>query len=284
MSDLRIATRSSQLAMTQARWVAERALHLQPDLEIELVEISTTGDLDRTSPVTALTEMGAFVKAVQQAVIDDRADIAVHSCKDLPTDGPAELMQWYPDREAPWDVLCGARLDDLKSGATVGTGSPRRAAQLNLLRPDIVVVPIRGNVPTRLSKVGMEVDAVVLAEAGLKRLGRSDSISQRFSLDEMVPAPAQAALCIEADADDSLQTLLDALDDANTRAAVEAERQLLAETGAGCRSALGALVTSDGCSTTMTAFVQDDHGPRRATVRATDPERLAPSMRQELGL
>lgn len=284
MSDLRIATRSSQLAMTQARWVAERVLELQPDLDIELVEISTTGDIDRKTPVTALTEMGAFVRAVQQAVLDDRADLAVHSCKDLPTDGPADLMQWYPAREEPWDVLCGARLDELTIGARVGTGSPRRAAQLNLLRPDIEVVPIRGNVPTRLGKIGSEVDAVVLAEAGLIRLGLLDSVAQRFALDEMVPAPAQAALCIEAEGNDAVRAVLDALDDADTRVAVEAERQLLAETGAGCRSALGALVTSNGSSVTMAAFVQDDRGPRRATVRASDSERLAPSMRRELGL
>ena len=270
--------------MTQAQWVAERIVESSPGLEIELVPITTTGDMDRTSPVTALTEMGAFVRSVQAAVLDGRADLAVHSCKDLPVDGPEQLAQWYPIREAPWDVMCGAAIHELAGGSRVGTGSPRRAAQLALIRPDLDVVPIRGNVPTRLAKIGTEVDAVVLAEAGLLRLGLEDSISQRFSIDEMVPAPAQAALCVEGPDDRELTHLLDAIDDTPTRSAVEAERQLLAETGAGCRSALGALVTLDEEAASMTAFVEDAAGPRRATVHGVEPRSLAPAMRKELGL
>lgn len=268
--------------MTQAHWVAGRIVESSTGLDVELVPITTTGDMDRTSPVTALTEMGAFVRSVQAAVLDGRADLAVHSCKDLPVDGPEQLAQSYPSREAPWDVMCGATIHELARGARVGTGSPRRAAQLALIRPDLDVVPIRGNVPTRLAKIGTDVDAVVLAEAGLLRLGLGASISQRFSVDEMVPAPAQAALCVEGRHE--LTHLLDEIDDIPTRTAVEAERQLLAETGAGCRSALGALVTLNDEVASMTAFVEDADGPRRATVHDEDPRSLAPAMRTELGL
>ena len=123
---LRIATRRSELAVTQAKWVADRIRLANPGIEVELVEIVTMGDRDTTSPVTTLTEVGAFVRAVQQAVLDGQADIAVHSCKDLPVAGPPELAAIYPIREAPWDVLCGSALEELPAGARVGTGSPRR--------------------------------------------------------------------------------------------------------------------------------------------------------------
>ncbi|MEX1280564.1 MAG: hydroxymethylbilane synthase [Acidimicrobiia bacterium] len=282
MADLRIATRGSRLAMTQARYVADRLGDAHPGLEVEIVEIATSGDVDRTTPVTALTEMGAFVRAVQVAVLDGRADLAVHSAKDLPTTGPEGLCPVYPGRERPWDVLCGATPETLPAGATVGTGSPRRAAQLRLLRPDLSIVGIRGNVETRLDKVGEAVDAVVLAEAGLHRLGLDDRIDHRFGLDEMVPAPAQAALCVEVVG--HAVDLVMAIDDAAIRRLVEAERRLLAETGAGCRSALGALAREDGSSIRLTAFVEDDAGPRRIAVTAPDGPSAVSAVRQGLGV
>ncbi len=284
MPEIRIATRGSDLALAQSQWVAGRLRASHPDLAVEIIEISTTGDIDRTSPVAALTEMGAFVRSVQHAVLEGRADIAVHSCKDLPTLGPEGLAQWYPDRAEPWDVLCGATLDALPIAATVGTGSPRRTAQLGALRPDLEVVPIRGNVGTRLSKVGTDVDAVVLAEAGLRRLGLADAIDHRFGLDEMVPAPAQAALCVEAMEGSEAAGLVDAIDDALVRVEVEAERLLLAETGAGCRSALGGLAEATGSGLRMTSFVHDDAGPRRAVVEARSATALVEKMRSELQL
>lgn len=271
--------------MAQAGEVARLLEEMHRGLEVSLVEVTTSGDRDRRTSVTTLTEVGAFVRAVQETVLDGRADLAVHSCKDLPVDGPAELIPFYPNRGAPWDVLCGHDLSSLPSGALVGSGSPRRSAQLRALRPDVQVRDIRGNVDTRLDKVQAgEYDAVVLAEAGLRRLGRVHEIGHRFSLEEMVPAPGQAALAVEARADTAAADLLAAIDDEDTRRAVEAERSLLAETRAGCRSALGALAEVEESVVRMTAFVADEGGPRIGQVEAAEPEEAARRLRVELGL
>lgn len=284
MSDLRLATRRSPLAIAQASIVARRLADLGHSSSI--VEITTTGDRDRVSSVATLTELGAFVRAVQQAVLDGRADIAVHSGKDLPVDGPGDLLGVHVERDLPWDVMCGATLSGLPPGARVGTGSPRRGAQLRLLRPDVEVVDIRGNVGTRLDLVRSgELAAVVLAEAGLNRQGLSDAIDHRFTLAEMVPAPAQAALTIEAAAGSAAADILPDLEDVDTAQAVSAERELLAITGAGCRSALGAYaVVGDGGSIRMAGFVEDDGGPRRAEVEAGTPAQAARRMSEELAL
>jgi hydroxymethylbilane synthase len=284
MSDLVLATRGSRLALAQARRVVERLAATHPGIAVSVLEVSTRGDADRTTPVTELTELGAFVRAIQQAILDGRADLAVHSCKDLPTAGPDGLVAVYPEREAPWDVLCGASLADLPHGARVGTGSPRRRAQLMALRPDLRVEGIRGNVGTRLEMAESgEFDAVVLAEAGLRRLGLQDAISHRFTLDEMVPAPAQAALAVEAVEGSEAAHIVSAIDDPATRTAVETERTLLAITGAGCRAALGAHAAVDS-GITLTAFVEDDGGPRRAAESAPDATGLADRVREALGL
>lgn len=285
MTRLRLATRASTLALAQTRWVAERLQSAHPELEVELVEITTTGDTDRTSPVTTLSEVGAFVRAVQIAVLDGVADAAVHSCKDLPVAGPVELGCVFPEREAPWDVLCGAVLDELPPGARVGTGSPRRTAQLAVLRPDLAIDGIRGNVETRLGKVASgEYDAVVLAEAGLRRIGLDQHIRTRFSVTDMVPAPAQGALAVEAPHNSEAMMLLAALDHPATRVAVEAERSLLARTGAGCRAALGALavVTEDGVE--MHGFVEDEDGRRRAAIQHPDGHAASLALQKELSL
>jgi hydroxymethylbilane synthase len=285
MADLRIATRGSDLAVAQARSVVRRLEAAHPGLETALLEVSTTGDRDRVSPVATLTEVGAFVRAVQEAVLDGRADLAVHSCKDLPVEGPAELIPFYPEREAPWDVLCGRDLESLPTGAKVGTGSPRRAAQLRALRPDLAVADIRGNVGTRLSRVETgDYDAVVLAEAGLRRLGRTEEIRHRFSLAEMVPAPAQAALAVEGRVGDPLLDLVNVIDDPITRLAVETERALLRFTKAGCRSALGALAQVEGSSITVAGFVDDESGPRFAVADGAAPEPAARALQESLGL
>lgn len=285
MTHVRIATRRSHLALTQARMVAEMLASAHPDVTTELVRIETTGDIDRTSPMAALSEVGAFVRAVQQAVLGGRADVAVHSCKDLPVAGPMELDVAYPDRASPWDVLCGATLAELPGGSRVGTGSPRRRSQLLRMRPDLVVDEIRGNVGTRLGKVASgEYDAVVLAEAGLERSGMTTVISQRFRLEEMVPAPAQAALAVEFVAGSDTAELVAAIDDPATRRTVEAERRLLAETGAGCRSALGALASIEGDRLIMTGFVDDAAGPRRAQVSGEDTDDVVAALRAELAL
>ncbi len=273
MADLRLATRGSALARAQATWVAEQVAQHHPGIEVELVIVATSGDIDRDTPVTHLTELGAFVRAVQHAVLDGRADAAIHSCKDLPTQGPEGLAAVHPIREAAWDVLCGAALDDLPAGARVGTGSPRRAAQLAVLRPDLRIEGIRGNVDTRLGKVAAgEFDAVVVAEAGMRRLGRHDW-TMRFTLDQMVPAPAQGALAIEVAVGGPAAEILQPLDDQATRNAVTAERQVLALTHLGCRGALGAYAIPDPDGTIhLTGFVEDGDGPRRGVVAATHAE------------
>lgn len=285
MTEVRIATRESDLATAQAGWVADRLSEAHPGIEVSLIGVSTSGDHDRLTPVATLTEVGAFVRAVQRAVLAGDADIAVHSCKDLPVDGPAGLAAVYPEREAPWDVLCGHDLDSLPHGARVGTGSPRRAAQLKVLRPDVEVADIRGNVGTRLEKMRAgEYDAIVLAEAGLRRLGLSDLFAHRFTISEMVPAPAQAALAVEARAEDPKLDLLMAIDHPGTRAAVETERALLARTRAGCRSALGVYARADGSGIAAAGFVEDDGGARTADAAGNSPDETARLLQVGLGL
>lgn len=284
MEPIRLATRGSQLATTQTRLVGA-LLEEATGRTFELVEVTTTGDVDQNTSVAQLTEIGAFVRAVQQAVLAGRADAAVHSCKDLPTANPNGFATVYPKRAAPWDVLVGAALSDLPERARVGTGSPRRAAQLRRLRPDLVVADIRGNVDTRIAKVETgEYQAVVLAEAGLARIDRRSAISHRFTLSEMVPAPGQGALAVEFMPDSPHADLLHRLEDAPTARTVKAERSLLAETGAGCRSALGALAHIEGDALAMTAFVEDEQGPRRAdTVGPSGPETVV-AVRRQLGI
>lgn len=272
MADIRIATRASQLALAQSKLVGRALAAAHPGLAVELVTISTTGDRDRKTPVAALTEVGAFVRAVQYAVLDGAADIAVHSGKDLPVVGPDGLEAVHPERAAPWDVLCGASLHDLGPGAVIGTGSPRRAAQLRLLRPDVEVQEIRGNVDTRLAAVDTgRYDAIVLAEAGLARMGLENRIGHRFALRDMVPAAAQGALTVEARAASEVRTLLKAIDHGPTRTAVETERTVLRLSGAGCRAALGVLAVVGGSEVTATGFVADDRGPRREAATGVDP-------------
>ena len=286
MNEVRIATRSSALALAQARRVAELLLAKDPSLSVRLVEVSTAGDRDRLAPVAELTEIGAFVRGVQQAVLDDTADLAVHSLKDLPIAGPRGLeVAAVPERASALDVLVGSTLGGLPPGGLVGTGSPRRAAQLADLRPDLRTIELRGNVDTRLDKVARgEVDGAVLAEAGLDRLGRSGSIAQRLDTAQMVPAPGQGALAVEARVESGFVRLAALIDDARTRVLVTAERLLLAQTGAGCRSALGAHATWDGDRMRLRAFVADEGGRRRSLSFGPTPESVVASAWKDLGL
>lgn len=285
MTELTLATRGSRLALTQSQQVVDMIMRMFPDVIVTLMTVETTGDRDRTTAVTALTELGAFVRAVQSAVLDGRADLAVHSAKDLPVTGPDGLIGFNPVRADAADALVGVPLDDLSPYATVGTGSPRREAQLSHLRPDLEIVPIRGNIDTRISlAVEGPLDAVVLAVAGLDRTGSSGHIAHRFTSAEMVPAPAQGALTIEARPGTFASEVASHLEDEGTRTAVDAERTLLEITGAGCRSALGAHATIAGQRLTMDAFVSDERGSRRTTVQADDPLGVAEMARKELGL
>lgn len=264
---VRIGTRASALARTQTGHVAAalERLGLGP---VELVPVSTEGDRSR-APLASLGGTGVFVTALRQALLDGRCDVAVHSLKDLPT-APAEgiALAAVPLRDDPADALCardGLPLDALTSGATVGTGSPRRAAQLRALRPDLLVVDLRGNVDTRLARaLGDDADlaAVVLARAGLARLGRLDAISHLFTPDEMLPAPGQGALAIETRADDPLEAAIATLNDPPTRAAVAAERAVLARLEAGCHAPVGALAQVSGTDLQLEAVVAATDGSR----------------------
>lgn len=286
MNEVRIATRRSALAMAQAKQVAHLILERHPDTPVRRVEVVTEGDLDKTSDITTLTEIGAFVTAVQEAVMEGRADLAVHSLKDLPVVSHDDLViAAFPERVSPYDVLVGRNLDEMTAGSTIGTGSPRRSAQLKELRPDLSTVALRGNVDTRVRKVTEgEVDGAVLAEAGLDRLGMTDRIARRFTAEEMVPAPGQGALAIETRPDTEAREIAATINDPGLRPLLAAERELLAQTQAGCRSALGALATWDGDLIRMDLFVSDERGPRRATVTGDDVDGVVAAGRAELGL
>lgn len=243
---IRIGTRRSPLALAQTRAVAA-ALGAATGRPVELVEVTTQGDVSREH-LTQIGGTGVFVSALRDALAEDRCDLAVHSLKDLPTAAAAGLrVAAVPRREDPRDVLCasgGRTLLDLGPGARVGTGSPRRQAQLRALGLGLDVVPVRGNVGTRLGLVERgELDAVVLARAGLARLGRLDAATEVLDPLQMLPAPGQGALAVETrdPGDPALADALAALDDPDTRAAVTAERTLLAALEAGCTAPVGAL-------------------------------------------
>ena len=241
---LRLGTRKSPMAMAQSLQVA-RLVTEQTGREVELTGIATFGDVSRAQ-LAQIGGTGVFVSGLRMSLLAGDIDFAVHSLKDLPA-GPADGIQLAAvvARDDPRDALIardGAKLADLPSGARIGTGSPRRAAQLLLLRPDLRTVPVRGNAGTRLSKVSSgEVDAVVLAYAGLVRIGRLDAVTQVFEPDEMMPAPGQGALAVECRAGrDDLAALLASADDPASRAATTAERGVLAALQAGCSAPIGA--------------------------------------------
>jgi hydroxymethylbilane synthase len=244
MSAIRVGTRASLLATTQSRLVAELvATHL--GREVVLVEVSTEGDRS-AAPLAQLGGTGVFATALREALLDGRVDVAVHSLKDLPTaPEPGIVLAAVPLREDPRDVVVardGLTLGGLPVGSRVGTGSPRRVAQLHALGLGLELVDIRGNVDTRIAKVATgEYDAVVLARAGLARIGRLDEVTEVLDPLQVLPAPGQGALAVEGRANDPLVSELAALDHAATRAAVVCERALLATLEGGCSAPIGAL-------------------------------------------
>jgi len=244
---LRVGTRASTLALTQTGHVADALTALGAG-DHELVRVRTDGDR-LTGSLASLGGTGVFVTALRDALLDGRCDVAVHSFKDLPTTpAPGLVVAAVPVREDPRDALCardGRTLAELGEGASVGTGSPRRAAQLLAARPDLRVVDIRGNVDTRLRRIEDDLDAVVLASAGLARLGRLDAVTEALPFEVMTPAPAQGALAVEVRAEDAAGTgplarALAALDHRPTHLAVLAERALLSRLEAGCAAPVGA--------------------------------------------
>jgi hydroxymethylbilane synthase len=241
---LRLGTRRSPMAMVQSRQVA-RAITEQTGREVELIGITSKGDVN-PGELTQIGGTGVFVSALRMAVLAGEVDLAVHSMKDLPT-GPAEgiALAAVPVRDDPRDALIahgGAKLADLPRAARIGTGSPRRAAQLLMLRADLRPVPVRGNAGTRLGRVESgDLDAVVLGHAGLARIGRLDAVTQVFEPDEMLPAAGQGALAVECrTAREDLVALLGCVDDKHSRAATTAERTMLGALQAGCAAPVGA--------------------------------------------
>ncbi len=241
---LRLGSRRSPMAVAQSGEVA-RLITERTGRAVEIVGVTTFGDVSRAQ-LTQIGGTGVFVSALRESLLGGEVDFAVHSLKDLPTGAaPGVTMAAIPARDDPRDALIArdsGKFADLPPGARVGTGSSRRAAQLTLLRGDITCVPIRGNADTRIAKVrDGELDAVVLAYAGLARIGRTDLVSEIFEPDEIVPAPGQGALAVECRAEDTeLAALLATIDHAATRAAVTAERSLLAALEAGCSAPVGA--------------------------------------------
>jgi len=262
-----IGARRSQLSLRQVDIVvaALRAAHL--DMRTELCEITTQGDVS-SAPLSEIGGLGVFTKAIEGALLAGEIDIAVHSLKDLPpllAEGLA--LAAVPERADVRDALVtrgGRPLAELRRGARIGTGSTRRAVQLKVLRPDLETVDIRGNVATRIAKVdSSECDGVVLALAGLERLGLAEKAAHIFSIEEMTPAVGQGALGIEVRADDAETiALVVAIDHAATRAAVTAERAFLERLGAGCRSPVGAHATVGGGALRLRATVEWGTGVR----------------------
>jgi hydroxymethylbilane synthase len=239
---LRVATRASALARWQAEHVAALVRSAEPSVQVELVPVETTGDARLDVPLHTMGGQGVFVKEVQQAVLEGRADCAVHSAKDLPSSfGPEGLViAAVPERADPRDVLVGRALDDLDEGATVATGSVRRRAQLRALRPDLTFAELRGNIQTRLAKVPAG-GALVMAAAALERLGLQDHVAEVLPVERMVPQVGQGALAVECRRDDTaVRALLRSVDHVPARVAVETERAFLAVFGAGCDLPIGA--------------------------------------------
>jgi len=271
---LRLGTRRSPMAMAQSAHVAG-LLTARTGRRVELVGLTTFGDVSRAE-LAQIGGTGVFVSELRARLLGGEIDFAVHSLKDLPTrQEPELLIAAVPPRDDPRDALAarnGAKLADLPPGAKIGTGSPRRAAQLLMMRPDVAPVPVRGNAGTRLGKIDSgEVDAVVLAYAGLARIGRLNAVSQVFEPDEMMPAPGQGALAVECLASrPDLAGLLGEIDDPASRAATDSERSVLAALEAGCAAPAGAHAAGTE-KLRLDAIVVAADGGRALRATATGP-------------
>jgi hydroxymethylbilane synthase len=290
VSALKLGTRGSKLAIAQSRLIAD-AITASTGRTVELVEITTRGDVSN-EPLARIGGTGVFVNALREALLAGTIDLAVHSLKDLPT-APAEslVIAAIPTREDPRDVVCardGLTLGELPEGALVGTGSPRRAAQIEALGMGLKIVDVRGNVDTRLAKVaGGEMDAVILARAGLARLDRLDEITETLDPIQLLPAPGQGALAVECrDDDPELIDLLAELDDRTTRSAVTAERTLLAALVAGCTAPVGAYAEAaegdEGLELYLRAVVVSPDGAVSIRKSATGPLEAAEQVGRDL--
>ncbi|MFZ5564874.1 MAG: hydroxymethylbilane synthase [Thermodesulfobacteriota bacterium] len=269
---VRIGTRGSQLALWQSEWVKSRLLDLFPGCAVELEVIKTTGDKITDVPLAKVGGKGLFVKEIEEALLSGRVDLAVHSMKDMPAELPPGLcIGAVPVRENPRDALIsrnGLSFAGLPRGARVGTSSLRRSSQLLHRRPDIGIVPLRGNIDTRLRKLETgDLDAVILAAAGLLRLGLGGRITQYLDASVMLPAVAQGALCIETrENDDRVAAMVAPLNHADTRAAITAERAFLKRLEGGCQVPMAAFAQTDGQTVAIDGLVADIDG--RTVVRS----------------
>jgi hydroxymethylbilane synthase len=266
---IRLGSRGSRLALTQAELAAEALRQTNEGLDVALVPMTTAGDRDRSKPFGEIGERGVFVKEIEEALLEGRIDVAVHSAKDMTsTDTDGLAVGAYLRREDPRDALCGA--DELRPDLRVGTASVRRRAQLLALEPELVVEPLRGNIDTRLRKRGERgLDAVVLAAAGLDRLGLQQEVGYRFDPAELVPEAGQGAVALQVR--EGEESLVAAADDAETRRRVSAERACVSRIGGGCLAPIAA--HHDG--TALTALVAAEDGSWVERRRGDDPLALA---------
>lgn len=269
---LRLATRGSRQAIAQSTAVAD-AIRAATGRAVELELVETTGDVRQDLPLHVIGGQGVFVKEVQRAVLDGRADLAVHSAKDLPSQ-PADglAIAAFCERRNPADALVGATLDALPDGATVATGSVRRRAQLARVRPDLEFAELRGNIDTRLSKIP-EGGAIVMAVAALQILGLTDHIDDELDVEAFVPAVGQGCVAVECRSDDAAAAeVLSAVDHAATRRSVEIERAFLAELGSGCSLPVGAHVRGDVLHTFLADLDTGDSVVHRVRITGDDAD------------
>ncbi|MBL4775335.1 MAG: hydroxymethylbilane synthase [Mariprofundus sp.] len=291
MTHIRIATRRSPLALWQANFIAAELVRLDPSVTTELVKIMTKGDKILDVPLAKVGGKGLFTKEIDEALLDGRADIAVHSMKDVPTELPAGTsIRAHPKRADPRDAIAtitGGGLDSLPKGASIGTSSLRRIAQICHVYPHFKFVSIRGNIQTRLSKLGGEVDAVILAAAGVLRMGMQDKMHDFIATDVMLPAVAQGTLGVQTrDADTAINALIDQLNDTDTVDRTRAERAFLARLEGGCQVPIAAFATLDGDQLHLKGLVGAVDGSlliaREITGSRADAEALGRNLADEV--
>lgn len=264
-----VGTRGSNLALVQTNWVVEQLKKNNPDIEFEIKIIKTKGDLIKDLPLDKIGDKGLFVKEIEKSLLDKEIDMAVHSMKDMPSYLPEGLKFAHsPKREDPRDALIFKEgyksLDDLPQGARIGTGSKRRKYQLLKHRPDLEIVPIRGNIETRIKKIETEnLDGVVLAASGLRRAGLEEKIDYYIPTDIMLPAPAQGILALEIREDDKeTEKIIDSIKDNITKVQIDAERGFLIGVNGSCHIPMGAYCEVDGEKITLTGLYGDGDGKK----------------------